>query len=125
MNIRLDENRIRVRLNGAEAETLLQINQLTITISWVTGTDLKVSMILSADSARPRVRADGLELLVVLPRSDFIRLLEQFGRKDAEIQWTEFGSTGQDISWSVEIDAFRSGSKNVRSQRALEALDLL
>ncbi len=125
MNIRLDQNRIRLRLNGVEAETLLQTNQLTITISWVTGAELKVSIILSADSARPRVRAEDLELLVVLPRSDFIGLLEQCGRKEAEIKWTEFGSAGQAISWSLDIDAFRSGSKNVRSQRALEALDLV
>lgn len=36
MNIRLGEGSIRLRLNGGEAETLLQVNQLTITMSWVT-----------------------------------------------------------------------------------------
>ena len=56
MKIRLDDGSIRLRLNGGEAETLLQINQLTITVSWVTGADLRCTLILSADAARPRVR---------------------------------------------------------------------
>jgi hypothetical protein len=123
MNIRLGEGSIRLRLNGGEAETLLQVNQLTITISWVTGTALRVSMILSADAARPRVRGEGLDLLVVVPRTDFIELLEQYGRRDAAITWTEFGANGQDVEWSIDIDAFRSRSKPDRSQQPVETLD--
>lgn len=125
MNIRLGEGSIRLRLNGGEAETLLQINQLTITISWVTGAELRVTMILSADAARPRVRGEALDLLVVIPRSDFIELLEQFGRRDAAITWTEFGADGQDVEWSLDIDAFRSRSKADRSQQRVETMDLL
>lgn len=123
MNIRLGEGSIRLRLNGGEAETLLQVNQLTITISWVTGTALRVSMILSADAARPRVRGEGLDLLVLVPRTDFIELLEQYGRRDAAITWTEFGANGQDVEWSIDIDAFRSRSKPDRSQQAVETQD--
>jgi hypothetical protein len=123
MNIRLAEGSIRLRLNGSEAETLLQVNQLTITVSWVTGSALRVSMILSADAARPRVRGEGLDLLVVLPRSDFIELLEQYGRRDAAITWTEFAANGPDVEWSVDIDAFRHRSKADRSQQPVESQD--
>jgi hypothetical protein len=123
MNIRLGDGNIRLRLNGGEAETLLQVNQLTITISWLTGTALRVSMILSADAARPRVRGEGLELLVVVPRSDFIELLEQYGRRDAAISWTEFGANGQDVEWSIDIDAFRNRNKADRSQQPVETQD--
>lgn len=125
MNIRLGEGSIRLRLNGGEAETLLQVNQLTITVSWVTGSELRVNMILSADAARPRVRSEGLELLVVVPRPDFMELLEQYGRRDAAITWTEFGANGQDVEWSIDIDAFRSRNKSERSQPRVETMDLL
>jgi len=125
MNIRLGEGSIRLRLNGGEAESLLQVNQLTITVSWVTGSDLRVSMILSADAARPRVRSEGLELLVVVPRPDFMELLEQYGRRDAVISWTEFGANGQDVEWSIDIDAFRSRHKSDRGQARVETMDLL
>ncbi len=123
MNIRLGEGSIRLRLNGGEAETLLQVNQLTITISWITGAVLRVSMILSADAARPRVRSEGLDLLVVVPRSDFMELLEKYGRRDAAITWTEFGEQGQDVEWSIDIDAFRSRNKADRSQQPVETQD--
>ncbi len=123
MNIRLGEGSIRLRLNGGEAETLLQVNQLTITISWITGAALRVSMILSADAARPRVRSEGLDLLVVVPRSDFMELLEKYGRRDAAITWTEFGEKGQDVEWSIDIDAFRSRNKADRSQQPVETQD--
>ncbi len=123
MNIRLGEGSIRLRLNGGEAETLLQVNQLTITISWITGAALRVSMILSADAARPRVRSEGLDLLVVVPRSDFKELLEKYGRRDEAITWTEFGEQGQDVEWSIDIDAFRSRNKADRSQQPVETQD--
>ncbi len=123
MNIRLGEGSIRLRLNGGEAETLLQVNQLTITISWVTGAALRVSMVLSADAARPRVRGEGLDLLVVVPRTDFIELLEQYGRRDAAITWTEFGAEGQDVEWSIDIDAFRNRNKSDRHQQPVETQD--
>lgn len=123
MNIRLGDGSIRLRLNGGEAETLLQVNQLTITVSWLTGTALRVTMILSADAARPRVRGEGLELLVVVPRSDFIELLEQYGRRDAAISWTEFGENGQDVEWSIDIDAFRNRNKADRNQQPVEIQD--
>jgi hypothetical protein len=125
MNIRLGDGSVRLRLNGGEAETLFQLNQLTITIAWVTGSELRVSMILSADAARPRVRGDGLELLVVVPRSDFMELLEQVGRRDASITWNEFGADGRDVEWSIDIDAFRSRSKSERSQPRMETMDML
>ncbi|HYX38194.1 MAG TPA: hypothetical protein VE954_34265 [Oligoflexus sp.] len=125
MNIRLGDGSVRLRLNGTEAETLLSVNQLTITISWVTGTDLRVSMILSADAARPRVRGEGLELLVVVPRSDFMELLEQYGRRDASISWKEFGADGRDVEWSIDIDAFRPRSKSERSQPRVDTMDML
>jgi hypothetical protein len=123
MNIRLAEGSIRLRLNGSEAETLLQVNQLTITVPWVTGAALRVSMILSADAARPRVRGEGLDLLVVVPRTDFIELLEHYGRRDAAITWTEFAANGQDVEWSIDIDAFRQRSKSDRSQQPVESQD--
>lgn len=125
MNIRLGESSIRLRLNGGEAETLLQINQLTITVSWVTGADLRCTLILSADAARPRVRGEGLDLLVVVPRTDFMELLEHFGRRDATIAWTEFGTQGQNVDWSLDIDAFRTRNKSDRSQQRVETRDLL
>ncbi|WP_141732614.1 hypothetical protein [Oligoflexus tunisiensis] len=125
MNIRLGEGSIRLRLNGGEAESLLQVNQLTITVSWVTGSPLRVSMVLSADAARPRVRGEGLDLLVVVPRSDFMELLEQYGRRDAAISWTEFGADGRHVDWSLDIDAFRSRSKMERSPERVETVDLL
>lgn len=125
MNIRLDEGHIRLRLNGMEAETLLQVNQLTITVSWVTGSELKVSMVLSADAARPRVRGEGLELLVVVPRSDFMKLLEHYGRKDAALEWTEFDAAGREVQWSVDIDAFRSRTKSDRQRTVMENVDLI
>lgn len=123
MNIRLGDGSIRLRLNGGEAETLLQVNQLTITVSWITGAALRVSMILSADAARPRVRGEGLDLMVVVPRSDFIELLEKYGRRDAAITWTEFGANGQDVEWSIDIDAFRSRNTSDRSQQPVETQD--
>ncbi len=125
MNIRLGEASIRMRLNGSEAESLLHAHQLTITISWITGTELRVTMILSADAVRPRVRGEGLDLLVVVPRSDFIELLEQIGRRDAAMTWTEFDNQGHNVQWSLDIDAFRSRSTMDRSQPAVETLDLL
>ena len=121
MNIRLADGHIRLRLNGMEAETLLQVNKLTITVSWVTGADLNVSLILSDEAARPRVRAEALDLLVIVPRSDFIELLEHFGRKDAAIAWAEFAANGQTLPWSLEIDAVRSRFKADRGQTAAEA----
>jgi hypothetical protein len=82
-------------------------------------------MILSADAARPRVRSEGLELLVVVPRPDFMALLEQYGRRDAAIAWSEFGANGQAVEWSIDIDAFRTRHHSKHSQAQVETLDLL
>ena len=125
MNIRLSEGSIRLRLDGAEAEELLQVNQMAVNVAWVTGSDLRVSMILSADAVRPRVRGEGLDLLVMVPRSDFMELLEQFGRRDATIAWTEFNGQGGAVDWSLEIDAFRARAKIDRSKHRVEAQELL
>lgn len=125
MNIRLGEGSIRLRLSGTEAETLLQLHQLTVTVAWVSGSELRVNMILSADAARPRVRSEGLELLVVVPRPDFMALLEQYGRRDAAITWSEGGANGQGVEWSIDIDAFRTRHHSERNQTRIETMDLL
>ncbi|MCX6129984.1 MAG: hypothetical protein NTX25_13095 [Proteobacteria bacterium] len=108
MNMRLDAGHIRLRLSRDESETLLRLNQLTITISWVTGDDLSVAFTLSADIAQVSVYAEALSVYVTLPRTAFLELCERVGHRDAALSWVAVSALGHSLQWSLEIDAFRS-----------------